>query len=163
MRNIYDLKQETGDLKDVRDVIATLERISAAYIPALRGHLSALEDYAAAMRNIYKKVAEVSPQSLSKDARLILENGERILSVLRQGEHKLYSLSEQVCIWSALFSGKVDDVPTADLPKFFSEFIDFIKHANSKLFADIETKEWGEELQNKIIGNLEKFRQMRAT
>jgi len=108
-----------------------------------------------------KKVAEVSPQSLSKDARLILENGERILSVLRQGEHKLYGLSEQVCIWSALFSGKVDDVPTADLPKFFSEFIDFIKHANSKLFADIETKEWGEELQNKIIENLEKFRQMR--
>jgi len=109
-----------------------------------------------------KKVAEVSPQSLSKDARLILENGERILSVLRQGEHKLYGLSEQVCIWSALFSGKVDDVPTADLPKFFSEFIDFIKHANSKLFDDIAAKEWGEELQNKIIGNLEKFRQMRT-
>jgi len=54
-------------------------------------------------------------------------------------------------------------VPTADLPKFFSEFIDFIKHANSKLFDDIAAKEWGEELQNKIIGNLEKFRQMRAT
>ena len=56
MRNIYDLKQETGDLKDVRDVIATLERISAAYIPALRNHLNTLDDYVAAARNIYKKL-----------------------------------------------------------------------------------------------------------
>ncbi|TAN57163.1 hypothetical protein EPN15_05150 [Patescibacteria group bacterium] len=56
MRNIYDLKQETGDLKNVRDVIATLERISAAYIPALRNHLNTLEDYVAAARNIYKKL-----------------------------------------------------------------------------------------------------------
>ena len=107
-------------------------------------------------------MAEVSPQSLSKDARLILEKGERISSVLRQGEHMLYSLSEQVCIWFVLLSGKVDDCLAADLSKFFSEFIDFIKHANAKLFDDIAAKEWGEELQNKIIGNLEKFRQMRT-
>lgn len=134
---------------------------SAAQIPAIKKLTSKLKLDLGQSAEL-KKVAEVSPQSLSKDARLILEKGERILSVLRQGEHILYSLPEQVCIWSVLLSGKADDVPAADLSKFFSEFIDFIKHANARLFDDIAAKEWGEELQNKIIENLEKFRQMRV-
>ncbi|TAN57162.1 F0F1 ATP synthase subunit alpha [Patescibacteria group bacterium] len=134
---------------------------SAAQIPAIKKLTSKLKLDLGQSAEL-KKVAEVSPQSLSKDARLILEKGERIMSVLRQGEHMLYSLPEQVCIWSVLLSGKIDDCPAADLSKFFGEFIDFIKHANAKLFDDIAAKEWGEELQNKIIGNLEKFRQMRT-
>ena len=33
--------------------------------------------------------------------------GQRIMSVLSQGEHMLYSLPEQVCIWSVLFPEKL--------------------------------------------------------
>lgn len=134
---------------------------SAAQIPAIKKLTSKLKLDLGQSAEL-KKVAEVSPQSLSKDARLILEKGERIMSVLSQGEHMLYSLPEQVCIWFVLFSGKVDDVAAPDLPKFFSEFIDFVKHNSAKFFDEISEKEWGEDLQNKIIGNLEKFRQMRV-
>ncbi|OGG44473.1 hypothetical protein A2841_00120 [Candidatus Kaiserbacteria bacterium RIFCSPHIGHO2_01_FULL_48_10] len=56
MRNIYDLKREIQDLKNVRDVIATLERISASYIPALRSHLEILEEYAEGNRRIFRKL-----------------------------------------------------------------------------------------------------------
>lgn len=72
MRNIYDLKQETGDLKNVRDVIATLERISAAYIPALRNHLNTLDDYVAAARNIYKKLKVKEMKKEDEDSRELL-------------------------------------------------------------------------------------------
>lgn len=79
MRNIYDLKQETGDLKNVRDVIATLERISAAYIPALRNHLNTLENYVAAARNIYKKlkVNEIKKEDESSRELLIVFSTDR--------------------------------------------------------------------------------------
>lgn len=56
MRNIYDLKQEIQDLKNVRDVIATLERISASYIPPVRQHLDVLTGYAANIRRIFRNL-----------------------------------------------------------------------------------------------------------
>ncbi|OGG44472.1 F0F1 ATP synthase subunit alpha [Candidatus Kaiserbacteria bacterium RIFCSPHIGHO2_01_FULL_48_10] len=132
---------------------------SAAQIPAIKKLTARLKlDLAQAAE--LKRVAEVSPQSLSKESRAVLEKGERILSVLKQKEHHLYRLSEQACVWSVLFSGKIEDVPSDHLPQFFDAFIDFIRQTDTRLLGDIDSKPWGADLENKILEHLAKFRQM---
>jgi F-type H+/Na+-transporting ATPase subunit alpha len=70
-----------------------------------------------------------------------LERGARMVELLKQGQYSPYSLERQiVSIWAGT-TGKLDDVPVADIRRFESELLDFIGRERKEIFTVIsETK-----------------------
>ena len=71
-----------------------------------------------------------------------LERGARMVELLKQGQYSPYSVEQEVVsIWAGT-TGKMDSIPVADIRRFESEFLDFVKRERSKIFEVISaTKE----------------------
>ncbi|CAN2179643.1 AtpA F0F1-type ATP synthase, alpha subunit [Candidatus Nanopelagicaceae bacterium] len=70
-----------------------------------------------------------------------LERGARMVELLKQGQYSPYSLERQiVSIWAGT-TGRLDDVPVADIRRFETELLDFIGRERKEIFTVIsETK-----------------------
>ena len=70
-----------------------------------------------------------------------LERGARMVELLKQGQYSPFSLERQIAsIWAGT-TGKLDDVPVADIRRFEAEFLDFIARERKDIFSVIsETK-----------------------
>jgi F-type H+-transporting ATPase subunit alpha len=70
-----------------------------------------------------------------------LERGARMVELLKQGQYSPFSLERQIAsIWAGT-SGKLDDVPVADIRRFEAEFLDFVARERKDIFSVIsETK-----------------------
>jgi F-type H+-transporting ATPase subunit alpha len=70
-----------------------------------------------------------------------LERGARMVELLKQGQYSPFSLERQIAsIWAGT-TGKLDDVPVADIRRFEAEFLDFIARERKDIFTVIsETK-----------------------
>ena len=62
-----------------------------------------------------------------------LERGARMVELLKQGQYSPYSLERQiVSIWAGT-TGKLDDVPVADIRRFEAELLDFIARERKEI------------------------------
>jgi F-type H+-transporting ATPase subunit alpha len=64
-----------------------------------------------------------------------------MVELLKQGQYSPFSLERQIAsIWAGT-TGKLDDVPVADIRRFEAEFLDFIARERKEIFTVIsETK-----------------------
>ena len=76
----------------------------------------------------YRELASFSQfgSDLDADTQRRLDQGERIVEVLKQGENAPLKVTDQVMIIFAVTNGFVDDIPVEALSKFESELFKFI-------------------------------------
>src|SRR6185312_13744214 len=74
---------------------------------------------------------------LDPASRAQLNRGQRLMELLKQPQYSPYPVEEQVVsIWLGT-SGKLDDVPVADIGKFESEFLAHVRRNEEGAFAEI--------------------------
>ena len=71
-----------------------------------------------------------------------LERGARMVELLKQGQYSPFSMERQVLsIWAGT-TGKLDDVPVADIRRFEAEFLEFVGRERKQILDVIaETKD----------------------
>ncbi|MGM9533756.1 MAG: F0F1 ATP synthase subunit alpha [Intestinibacter sp.] len=87
----------------------------------------------------YRELASFSQfgSDLDADTKRRLDQGERIVEVLKQGENAPLKVTDQVMIIFAVTNGFVDDIPVEALSKFESELFKFIDANHPELSEKI--------------------------
>ena len=93
--------------------------------------IKAMKKVAGTLKLSYSQYIELASFSqfgsdLDADTKRRLDQGERIVEVLKQGENAPLKVTDQVMIIFAVTNGFVDDIPVEALSKFESELFKFI-------------------------------------
>ncbi|MFI5956782.1 F0F1 ATP synthase subunit alpha [Cryptosporangium sp. NPDC051539] len=76
---------------------------------------------------------------LDRASRNQLERGARLVELLKQPQYTPYPVNEQVVsVWSGT-TGQLDEIPVADISRFESEFLDFMRRNKADILSTIET------------------------
>jgi F-type H+-transporting ATPase subunit alpha len=76
---------------------------------------------------------------LDRASRNQLERGARLVELLKQPQYSPYPVPEQVAsVWAGT-TGQLDDIPVADIRRFETEFLDFLRRNKSDLLGTIES------------------------
>ncbi len=83
---------------------------------------------------------------LDAASRQQLDRGQRLMALLKQPQYSPYPLDAMtVSLWAGT-SGKLDKVPTEDVSRFESEFIDYLRREHSGVMDTIrETKQFSDD------------------
>jgi F-type H+-transporting ATPase subunit alpha len=76
---------------------------------------------------------------LDKATQAQLARGERLMELLKQPQYKPMSVTDQVISIFAATSGGIDDIPVADITRFESEFLAFMRSRHNELRSRIES------------------------
>jgi F-type H+-transporting ATPase subunit alpha len=88
---------------------------------------------------------------LDQASRQQLERGARLVELLKQGHSAPVPVEEEVvAVWAGT-AGKLDDVPTAEIARFESEFLQHLRHANPGVLAAIADGDWSDD----VVGSLD--------
>ena len=95
---------------------------------------------------------------LDETSRRQLDRGSRITQLLRQPQSNPYPMPHQVVsIWTGT-TGRMDDVPVADILKFESEWLEYVA-SNLTVFDTIEsTKQFDSESEQALIDAIATFK-----
>jgi F-type H+-transporting ATPase subunit alpha len=74
---------------------------------------------------------------LDAASRQQLARGERLMELLKQGQYAPFTMEEQVVSMWLGTSGRLDDVPTTDVRRFESEFLDYLKREQGGILDGI--------------------------
>jgi F-type H+-transporting ATPase subunit alpha len=87
-----------------------------------------------------------------------LARGERMVATLNQPQYQPWPMEEQVvAIWVGV-NGHLDEVPVADVPRFQDELRESLRTEGS-IYEDIrESGDLSDELEQKLEGEVEKFK-----
>jgi F-type H+-transporting ATPase subunit alpha len=76
---------------------------------------------------------------LDKASRDQLERGARLVELLKQPQYSPFSVAEEVVsVWAGT-TGKLDDIPVAEIRRFESEFLQDLKHNHQQILDTIGT------------------------
>jgi len=83
---------------------------------------------------------------LDAASRQQLDRGQRLMALLKQPQYSPYSVDDMtVSMWAGT-SGKLDKVPTDDVARFESEFLDYLHREHAGVMDSIrETKNFGDD------------------
>jgi F-type H+-transporting ATPase subunit alpha len=86
-----------------------------------------------------------------------LARGERMVATLNQPQYDPWALEEQVAAIFAGNEGFLDDIPTDEVQRFQTELREHLRTEGS-IYQEIgETKQFPDELQEKLRAEIEKF------
>jgi F-type H+-transporting ATPase subunit alpha len=96
---------------------------------------------------------------LDAASRAQLERGARLVELLKQPQYAPYPVEEQVVsIWAGT-TGQLDDVPTDDIRRFESEFLDYLRRDQAGILTTIrETKELTDDTIAALKEAIDRFR-----
>ncbi|TQQ83982.1 F0F1 ATP synthase subunit alpha [Peptacetobacter hominis] len=97
----------------------------------------------------YRELASFAQfgSDLDADTKARLAQGERIVEVLKQGEHKPMDVKEQVVIIYSVLNGILDDVELNEIDSFEKEFCRYIEKNRPEIYDKILAGEdYGKEL-----------------
>jgi F-type H+-transporting ATPase subunit alpha len=99
---------------------------------------------------------------LDAASRAQLDRGTRLVEILKQPQYSPMSAEEQVVVIYAGTKGHLDTVPVGDVRRFEAELLDYVRHHEEGLLAEIrDTKDLSddaeERLANAIKAVLEQF------
>jgi F-type H+-transporting ATPase subunit alpha len=98
--------------------------------------------------------SELDPQTQRTLAR-----GERMVATLNQPQYQPWPVEEQVVAIFAGINGYLDDVPTAQVPRFQDELREYL-HSDGSLYEEIrDKKDLPDELQEQAKREVEKFKE----
>jgi F-type H+-transporting ATPase subunit alpha len=88
-----------------------------------------------------------------------LARGERMVATLNQPQYDPWPMEDQVVALHAGIGGYLDDVPTADVPRFQDELREYMRTEKSVLGEIREQKDLSDELTERLDSEIEKFKQ----
>jgi F-type H+/Na+-transporting ATPase subunit alpha len=96
---------------------------------------------------------------LDEATRAALNRGEKLVATLNQPQYQPWPVEEIVAaIWVGV-NGYLDDIPTADVPRFQAELRESLRAEGSIYKEILETKDLGDELEGTLKQQVEKFKQ----
>ena len=108
----------------------------------------------------YKELAAFSQfgSDLDEDTKKRLAQGERIVEVLKQGEHQPLPVQHQVMIIHAVTNDLLADIPVDNIQRFEKELYEFIDNNYPEIGKKIlESGDFAQELTNAINKFKKKF------
>jgi F-type H+-transporting ATPase subunit alpha len=81
-----------------------------------------------------------------------------MVATLNQLQYQPWPMEEQVTALYAGVNGYLDDIPVAQVPRFQEELREHLRAEESVLRDIRETKELSDDLQERLNGEIEKFK-----
>jgi F-type H+-transporting ATPase subunit alpha len=107
--------------------------------------------------NEVKAFAQFGTSDLDQTTRNLLNRGEKLMEILKQGQYKPQSLEDLTASLSII--DFVLDLPTADLARFETELLAYLRDRQPELMAGIkESRELGDEAKEKLGAAIEEFK-----
>jgi F-type H+-transporting ATPase subunit alpha len=142
-------------IRPAMDVGASVSRVSSAKTKALRAVSGTLKGDLSRYNEV-KAFAQFGTEGLDQATRTLLNQGERLTELLKQGQFSPLTLGEQVV---SLFSAqKIESVPVADVQRFERELLAYVRDGHPDVIQTIEsTEELSDELAEKLSGIIDTF------
>jgi F-type H+-transporting ATPase subunit alpha len=97
---------------------------------------------------------------LDKASRAQLDRGARLVELLKQPNYSPYPVEEEVVsIWMGT-TGKVDDIPVADIRRFEREFLDYLRHSHKDTLSAIAGGTWDDDVTAQLDAAFDEFLQI---
>ena len=98
---------------------------------------------------------------LDRASRAQLERGARLVELLKQPQFSPYSVEDEiVSLWSGT-TGQLDDVPVADVRRFESEFLSYLRHQKKDILDVIaSTRDLSDDSVAALTEAITSFKQM---
>src|SRR5438874_8590139 len=96
---------------------------------------------------------------LDQATQQILARGERMVATLNQPQYQPWPMEEQVAALYAGVNGYLDDIPVAQVPRFQDELREQMRTERSVLDTIRETGDLGDETEQKLTAELDRFKQ----
>ncbi|MED7926953.1 F0F1 ATP synthase subunit alpha [Nonomuraea sp. LP-02] len=96
---------------------------------------------------------------LDAASRAQLERGQRLVELLKQPQYSPFPVERQVVsVWAGT-TGELDEVPTEDVRRFESEFLDYLQSSHKGVFDTIrETKDMGDDTVTTLKDAITEFK-----
>lgn len=142
-------------IRPAMDVGASVSRVSSAKTKAMRAVSGTLKGDLSRYNEV-KAFAQFGTEGLDQATRTLLNQGEKLTELLKQGQFSPLTLSEQVV---SLFSAKkIENIPTPDVQRFEQELLAFVRDGHPDVIQRIEeTQELSDELAEKLGGIIDTF------
>jgi F-type H+-transporting ATPase subunit alpha len=96
---------------------------------------------------------------LDEATRSTLNRGEKLVATLNQPQYSPWPVEEQVVAIFAGVNGYLDDIPTPQVPRFHEELREQLR-TDGEVYEQIrEGKDLPDELSEKLVKEIEKFKQ----
>lgn len=122
--------------------------------------IKAMKKVAGTLRLAYSQYKELAAFSqfgsdLDEDTKKQLAQGERIVEVLKQGEHEPIKVEHQVMIIFAVINNFLEDIPVNNIARFEKELYEFIDNN----YSDVSTKILaGEDFSSDLTNAINQFK-----
>jgi F-type H+-transporting ATPase subunit alpha len=95
---------------------------------------------------------------LDAASRQQLDRGQRLMALLRQPQYSPYPVPEMtVSLWTGT-TGRLDKVPTEDVLRFESEFLDYLRREHAGVLDTIrETNDFSDDTEQALVGAYDSF------
>jgi F-type H+/Na+-transporting ATPase subunit alpha len=94
---------------------------------------------------------------LDEATRHALARGEKMVAALNQPQYQPWPMEEQVVALYAGINGRLDEIPTAQVPRFLEELREYLRTEGTILAAIRETGDLADEITTKLDAELDKF------
>ena len=125
--------------------------------------IKAMKKVSGSLKLMYSQYRELQSfaqfgSDLDKDTKDRLEQGERIVEVLKQGKSSPLSVEDQVIIIYAVTNGYLKEIPVSSVLDFQSALFSYIHYSHPEIAESIvKTKDLTEENEKDLIKALEDF------
>lgn len=125
--------------------------------------IKAMKKVSGSLKLMYSQYRELQSfaqfgSDLDKDTKDRLEQGERIVEVLKQGKSSPLSVEDQVIIIYAVTNGYLKEIPVSSVLDFQSALFSYIHYSHPEITESIvKTKDLTEENEKELIKALEDF------
>ncbi|MFH1428823.1 MAG: F0F1 ATP synthase subunit alpha [Candidatus Margulisiibacteriota bacterium] len=98
---------------------------------------------------------------LDKTTKSQLDRGERLVEILKQGQHEPMPVEAQIVVIYSVNSGLLDDFPVNNFKKFEKELLVFLNSEHKELLAEIKEKQkMDEDLESRVKNVINEFKGM---
>lgn len=129
----------------------------AAQIKAMREVAGSLRLDLSQYRELEAFAAFASDLDATSKAQL--DRGARLVELLKQPQNSPMAVEDQVVSIFLGTGGHLDSVPTEDIGRFETEFLDHVRASHSDVLTEIrESKKFSEETETKLVGIVNQFK-----
>jgi F-type H+-transporting ATPase subunit alpha len=98
---------------------------------------------------------------LDKDTLDRLNHGKKVMEILKQPQYKSLGVEQEVVILYAVTNRYLDDIPTEDIAKFETEFLEYMEKSHNNVLTDIrEKKVLSDDNENELKTALDDFKKI---
>ncbi|MCQ2419694.1 MAG: F0F1 ATP synthase subunit alpha, partial [Clostridia bacterium] len=123
--------------------------------------IKAMKKVAGKLKLLYSQYRELQSfaqfgSDLDKDTRERLEQGARIVEVLKQNRNKPVEVAHQICILYAVIGGFLKDIPVEKIREFEEELYPWMDNNHAEILKTIrETKDRAKEAEQAVKAAIE--------